>query len=278
MNKDQLKKVLQAYKLKPNHASGQHFFSDQGVLEKMVTAGVLVSTDAVLEIGPGLGVLTEALLSRVGRVVAVELDRELIKVLRANFVNRQLELHQANILSIGFETLRMSQPYKIVANLPYSVTSAFFKKFLAETPRPETIVVLIQKEVAMRICAAPGQMSLLTLSVQLYGTPEIIATVKPESFYPKPAVDSAILKISQIASDAEVSRQLTGVSEHHFWQLARIGYSAKRKKLYNNLAAGLRLSSVDVQKALVATKIDVDCRAQNLTIADWVRLAKQLTL
>ena len=248
------------------------------MLEKIIAAADLAPTDTVLEIGPGLGVLTEALLSRVGRVVAVELDYELIKFLQANLINQRLELHHANILSVAFETLRINQPYKIVANLPYSVTSAFFKKFLAETPRPKTIVVLIQKEVALRICATPGQMSLLTLSVQLYGTPEIITTVRPESFYPEPAVDSAILKISQIASDAEVSRRLAGVSEHHFWRLARIGYSAKRKKLYNNLAAGLRLSSADVQKALAAAKIDVDCRAQNLAIADWARLAKQFTL
>ena len=150
MNKDQLKKILRAYKLKPNHASGQHFLIDPGVLEKIIADADLAPTDTVLEIGPGLGVLTEALLSRVGRVVAVELDYELIKFLQANLINQRLELHHANILSVAFETLRINQPYKIVANLPYSVTSAFFKKFLAETPRPKTIVVLIQKEVALR--------------------------------------------------------------------------------------------------------------------------------
>ncbi|OGY50538.1 MAG: hypothetical protein A3J65_00310 [Candidatus Buchananbacteria bacterium RIFCSPHIGHO2_02_FULL_45_11b] len=181
-----------------------------------------------------------------------------------------------NFLAISYKLKAKS--YKIVANLPYNITSHFLKKFLTGPNKPEDMTLLLQKEVAQRICAKPGEMSRLSVSVQLYGRPRIIDYADKNNFWPKPAVDSAVLKISEIKSQAEVDNYLAGINEKNFWRIVKIGFSAKRKQLGNNLAAGLKIPASEVKKSLNQANFDEKIRAQNLSVSDWLALAKKLVL
>jgi len=279
----QIKRICQTYNIKPARQKGQNFLINQGVIEKIVNTANLQKNDFVLEVGPGLGILTEALTEKVKKVVSVELDKRLFEFLKVKFANvKNLELINADILvnqepGIRNPTQRAGrQEYKIVANLPYNITSHFLKKFLTAEDRPADMTLLIQKEVAERICAPPGQMSLLAVSVQLYGQPKIIQIIKKENFWPQPEVDSAILKISNIKTQKEIDQYLEGITEKFFWQIVRVGFSAKRKQLQNNLSAGLHFSGSEIKKILNQANFDPKIRAQSLSVKDWVVLAKKM--
>jgi len=275
---DQIKKLCQAYGITPQRSKGQHFLMDATVIDTMVETARLTSRDTVLEVGPGLGILTEALVASAGRVVSVELDRKLFALLQAKFVASQnLELVNDDILH-GNLADRLGADYKVVANIPYNITSRFLKNILTAAVKPSTAVILVQKEVAERICAPAGQLSLLGISVQLYGRPAVIATVGRQQFWPMPAVDSAIVAIRDIQPAAAIAAQLKPVTEKQFWQLVRIGFSAKRKKLVNNLAAGLKVSGKNIESAAAEVGLASNVRAQNLMVADWQQLAKKLVM
>ena len=214
-----------------------------------------------------------------GRVVSVELDRKLFALLQAKFVAAaNLELVNADILRCSLGDLAHGVDYKIIANIPYNITSRFIKNLLTAAAKPSIAVLLVQKEVAQRVCAKPGDLSLLGLSSQLYSRPEIIATVGRDQFWPAPAVDSAILVLRDIKPAAAVGDELKPLSEKQFWQVARIGFSARRKKLTNNLAAGLKITSQAAQMTLVEAGLAPNIRAQDLSVSDWQQLAKKLKM
>jgi len=267
-----IKDFCKKYGIRPSKEFGQNFLIDREVLEAIVQAAELKRSDVVLEIGPGFGVLTAELAERVDRVVAVEADGKMAKILKEILeAPKNLKVVEKNILKLQVLDYGLrNYDYKLVANLPYQITSAVFRKFLSEEPRPGEITVMVQKEVAERICAEAGEMSLLSLSVQFYGQPELVAIVPSRAFWPEPEVDSAILKISKIKGIYEKNKQ--EVDPEKFFRLAKIGFSSRRKQLQNNLAGGLRLSNKSVQDILTKLGFDSRIRAQDLGIKDWIRL------
>ncbi|MFA6410563.1 MAG: 16S rRNA (adenine(1518)-N(6)/adenine(1519)-N(6))-dimethyltransferase RsmA [Candidatus Buchananbacteria bacterium] len=277
-NLEKVKLLCKAYDVWPSRQKGQNFLINSKIIDQIITAANLSTTDKVLEVGPGLGILTEALIDKAGQVISVELDDKLFKLLKAKFVGvKNLQLVNNDILKIDFKNFGLAPSnYKIVANLPYNITSHFLKIFLTNQNRPKEMTLLLQKEVAERICADTTNMSLLSVSVQLYGKPEIINIVSRQNFWPKPEVDSAILKISNIKDVLAVDKFLSGISEKFFWQIVKIGFSSRRKQLQKNLAAGLRLKPDEVKKMLIQANFDEKIRAQNLSVADWLKLAKLL--
>ena len=291
----QVKDICQAYEIRPTKNKGQNFLIDTDVLEDIVSTANLSKQDRVLEVGPGLGILTEELVKRAGQVVSVELDKRLYDFLKVKFAGtKNLELVNQDILKFNPQDYKLQAitamagsryqdsnnksgtSYKLVANLPYNITSALLKKYLTTANKPQEMTLLVQKEVAKRMCAQPGQMSLLGLSIQLYSQPKIIRIVKAASFWPTPKVDSALVKLSSVKSNQEVDKALKGITQERCWQIAKVGFSAKRKQLQNNLTAGLHISSAEAKNVLKKAKFDPKIRAQNLSVNDWIALAKLL--
>ncbi len=267
---NELKYLLDINRIVPNKLRGQNFCIDQDVLNKMVKLSRVNRNDLVLEVGPGFGFLTLELVKQAKEVVAIEFDTGLIKPLtKLARLHSNLKIVNQDILKFDL-TLLPSKKYKIVANLPYSITSYFFKRFLTGEIKPESITVLIQKEVAERIVTASGNLSLLAISIQLYSTPQILSIVKKDSFYPVPKVDSAILQINQIKEYPFKAQ----VPEKVFWQVVRSGFSAKRKQLHNNFKNSLHLDSKKVDLLFKKAGLSKEFRAQDLEINDWLKLAK----
>jgi 16S rRNA (adenine1518-N6/adenine1519-N6)-dimethyltransferase len=260
--------LLRAHGLRPDKALGQNFLQDATALEKIVHAAEIQPQDTILEIGPGLGSLTRYLAAAARNVIAVELDTGLIPVLQtvlAPYPNTRIV--PGDILSFPPAELVSAESYLVVANVPYYITSAIFRHLLEAQPRPRRIVLTIQKEVAQRICASPGDMSLLALSVQVYGQPRLAATIPAGAFYPAPKVDSAVLRVDLYPQP--VIPQL-----ERFFQLAKAGFSQKRKTLRNSLSAGLRISPSEAQQFLEKSSIDPMRRAETLSLEEWRRLAE----
>ncbi len=264
------KRLLRRLGLKARKSLGQHFLIDEEVLGTVVSAAGLTGGDVVLEIGPGLGVLTRELARQAGRVVAVELDSSLATTLRGTLSSLEnvtvvdgdiLKLEPAALLG-GQETAN----YKVVANLPYYITSAVLRHFLEAKLPPQLMVVMVQKEVAEAIVAKPGRMSLLSVSVQFYGEPEIVSYVPARCFYPAPEVSSAILKVTLYPQPV-----VAGDSEG-FFRLVRAGFCASRKQLVNSLAQGLGLPKARVLPLLEKADIIPQRRAETLTITEWAQL------
>ncbi len=248
--------------IKPNKNLGQHFLIDHDSLNAIVAAAEPTTSDTVLEIGPGLGVMTRPLTEVAGRVVAVETDPILAGLLRRDAPGN-LDVVQQDILQFDVRTLPAG--YKVIANLPYYLTSKIFR-LLIESPNPPSIMsVLIQKEVAERITAAPGQMSILALSIQFYGRPEIVRIVERHKFWPAPAVDSAVLKVTLSGPAFEADPQ-------RLFRLIKAGFGEKRKQLKNALAGGLNAGGDKVLVLLKAAKLPPTARAQELSLDDWHRL------
>ena len=256
---------------------GQHFLIDEEVLQQVVAAAELASSDAVVEIGPGLGVLTRELAQRAGWVITVELDNSLAAILKQTLAPLgNVTVVNEDILKIDPATLLEGvkgkfpvgqEGYKVVANLPYYITSAVLRHFLESSAKPQSVVVMVQKEVAEAIVAEPGQMSVLSVSVQLYGQPEIVSYVLAESFYPPPEVDSAILRI------ALYPEPIVAVADTaSFFALVRAGFSASRKQIVNSLAQGLGLSKAEVLVVLEKAGIAPQRRAETLSLDEWARL------
>jgi 16S rRNA (adenine1518-N6/adenine1519-N6)-dimethyltransferase len=265
--------------LRARKGLGQHFLVDGGVLKSILAAAELTPNDIVIEVGPGLGVLTRELSRQAGRVVAVELDDNLASLLKetlASFDN--VTIVNQDILKVDPESLLQehfpdrktdSWYYKVVANLPYYITSPVLRHFLEASVKPQCLVVMVQKEVAREITAKPDRMSLLAISVQLYGEPKIVKYVRASSFYPAPEVDSAILRI------AVYPRPVVEVDTESFFKLVRAGFSAARKQLGNSLAQGLDRPKVEVLPILEKAGIDSRRRAETLSIEEWARLWRE---
>jgi 16S rRNA (adenine1518-N6/adenine1519-N6)-dimethyltransferase len=272
----QAKKLLRRSGLRARKGLGQHFLVDSDVLETIVAAADLAPEDTVIEVGPGLGVLTRELAAHAGWVVAIELDDKLAVALQKTLapfenvviINRDvLGTDPAQLLR---ETIADVPPgmasFKVVANLPYYITSPVIRHFLEAPVRPETMVLMVQKEVADTIAAGPGQRSLLSISVQYYGKPDIIAYVPAASFYPRPEVDSAVLKIDVYP------RPPVDVEVHGFFRLVRAGFTASRKQVVNSLAQGLGLPKTEVRALLEKAGLDTRRRAETFSIEEWAHL------
>jgi 16S rRNA (adenine1518-N6/adenine1519-N6)-dimethyltransferase len=271
-----VRELLKQRNLQPSKGLGQNFLVDQAVLAKIVAAAELTPSDVVLEIGAGVGTMTERLAHAAGRVVAVELDQRLIPVLQsvlAGFDN--VTLVQGDILALDPAALvsACGSQYKVVANLPYYITSAVLRHLLEAPLKPQRVVITVQREVAERIVAGPGEMSLLAVSVQFYGQPQLLFGVKPGSFYPSPEVQSAVVRVDLY--DAPPVPVGEGGADALF-RVVRAGFSQRRKQLRNTLAAGLRRSPDEVAAKLQAAGVDPHRRAQTLSLEEWGRVARAL--
>jgi len=249
---------------------GQNFLTDQTILREIVRIAGVTSEDEVLEIGAGLGSLTRELAVCAKRVAAVEIDSRLVHILKKvmkPFANAVII--EGDILKLDPESLVSSPGYLVVANIPYYITSAVIRHLLEAREKPARMVLTVQKEVAERICAKPGEMNLLALSVQVYGKPGIEEDIPAAAFYPVPEVDSAVLRIELFLSPA-IPSALLGV----FFLLAKAGFSQKRKTLRNSLSGGLRLPPSQVEAMLKSAGIDPQRRAETLSIDEWARLTE----
>ena len=276
----QAKRLLRRFGLRARKGLGQHFLIDKGVLESTTLAAELTPSDIVIEVGPGLGVLTRELARRVGWLFAIELDSKLAAILQNNLAPfGNVTVINGDILEINpvalFSKVPVSLPgltgnalsYKVVANLPYYITSPVLRHFLEATVRPRLMVLMVQKEVAEAITAGPGRMSVLSVSVQFYGRPEIISRVPAACFYPAPEVDSAILRVAVYSQPAVAVDDVNG-----FFSLVRAGFSTARKQLVNSLSQGLKLPKTEVLSLLQQAKIASQRRAETLTLEEWAGL------
>jgi 16S rRNA (adenine1518-N6/adenine1519-N6)-dimethyltransferase len=266
--------LLRAYDLHPRKGLGQNFLTDPVALERIVAAADLSSGDLVVEVGAGLGTLTRLLAQQAGRILAIELDDRLVVILHDQLADLpNVQIIHGDILKIPDLGLP-SHGYKVVANLPYYITSAVLRHFLGREPKPRLMVVTVQREVAERIVAEPGQMSLLALSIQFYGRPRIVARIAAGAFYPRPKVDSAVTRID--VCERPTVALPDGITEADFFRVARAGFGQKRKTLRNSLSGGLALPPVRVEAALELAGVDPRRRAETLSLQEWAAVAREL--
>ena len=257
--------LLRQYGLRPDKSLGQNFLLDESALRRVLEAAQVSGQDTVLEIGAGLGSLTCYLAGQAQRVVAVELDANLLPPLRqvlSPYTN--VTLIHGDILALDPAQLLLEAGYLVVANIPYYITSALIRHLLEARLLPRRLVLTVQKEVAQRICASPGDLSLLALSVQVYGLPQIVDTIPAGAFYPPPNVDSAIIRV-ELYPMPRIPPQLLEA----FFRLSKAGFSQKRKTLRNALAGGLGWSTAQSGALLQAAQIDPFRRAESLSMDEW---------
>ncbi len=263
--------LLKSYHLQPQKSLGQNFLADHNALVKIVDEASLTKADHVLEIGAGLGSLTRLLAEKVAHVTAVEIDQHLLPVLED--VTRPFEnvhLIRGDILKMDLQSL-FDSPYIVVANIPYYITSAVIRHLLEARVRPNRIILTIQREVAERICRHDQKMSLLSLSVLLYGRPTILHTIPASCFYPRPKVDSSVLLI-----DVFPQPRLSEAGIDHLFKLAHAAFNQKRKMLRSSLKAVLGEEGQDAADVLTAAGIDPKARPEVLEVEDWTRLVQWL--
>jgi len=248
---------------------GQHFLIDRSVLDRIISAAELVSSDTVIEVGPGLGILTEELLKKAGKVITIEVDSKLASSLEKKLSKSpRLTVLNADVLQLDpRELLESQRNYKVVANLPYYIAAPILRHFLEASLKPSLMVVMVQKEVGQSIAAAPGDMSILGISVQLYGKPTIVDYVPAQSFYPQPKVDSAIVRIDVYPKPAVDVADIEG-----FFEIVKAGFSAPRKQIRNSLALGLQLTSAEVVELLEQAGITPQRRPETLSLDEWANL------
>ncbi|GAB4424882.1 MAG: 16S rRNA (adenine(1518)-N(6)/adenine(1519)-N(6)) -dimethyltransferase RsmA [Anaerolineales bacterium] len=263
--------LLKQHGLRPDKRLGQNFLQDPYILQKITDCAEIQATDTVLEIGPGLGSLTRHLAAASAQVIAVEVDSRLFAPLEAVIAPyANIQLVHGDILKIDPAEIIPQADYLVVANIPYYITSAVMRHLLESSPKPRRIVLTMQREVAERICAGPGNMSLLALSVQVYGQPRIAARIPASAFYPAPKVDSAVLVVDILPSPV-VPAQLIDL----FFQLIKAGFSQKRKTLRNALSGGLRMSTAETETMLREAAIDPMRRAETLSLEEWGKLVER---
>ncbi|MFZ4632169.1 MAG: 16S rRNA (adenine(1518)-N(6)/adenine(1519)-N(6))-dimethyltransferase RsmA [Patescibacteria group bacterium] len=271
----EIREICRLFEIKPSRSKGQNFLVNEKIYDDIVGAADLKKEDTVLEIGPGLGFLTLKLAQKAKAVVAVELDDQLANYLQVGFDAQDLtnvKIINEDILKFNLdENIGPKNKYKVVANLPYNITSIFLRLYLSSYHRPESFVLMLQKEVAERIVATAPDMSLLALSVQYYADAEIIREVKAGNFWPEPKVDSAIIKL--VTKDrANLSKENQVNEDKLFFRLAKMGFSAKRKMLKNNLAGGLKIDQKIIIEILTKNKFNPLLRAEDLSLEDWLKL------
>jgi 16S rRNA (adenine1518-N6/adenine1519-N6)-dimethyltransferase len=262
--------LCKMYDIKPSRSKGQNFLINEKIYDDIVKAADIKAQDTVLEVGPGLGFLTARLAKAAKKVVAVELDDNLAKFLQIGLDAQDVEnVEIVNKNVLEFNPVDLGPDYKVVANLPYNITSIFLRTFLTGNYKPHSMVLMLQKEVAERLAAKPGDMSMLALSVQFFGDVEIIREVKAGNFWPEPKVDSAVIRL---ILQNEKRKDISFAQEKAFFRIAKIGFSAKRKMLKNNLAGGLKISSSEAEKILLTAGLNVQARAEDLSVSDWQKV------
>lgn len=251
----------------PKKSLGQHWLFDEFSLDAMVNAGDIEPTDTVIEVGPGLGTLTKKLCEKAKKVIAVELDDLLVAQLPDRVKAKNLEVVHQSILD--FDTSSLPAGYKVIANIPYYLTSNLIRRMLENPNPPSVMVLLIQKEVAERIVTEPGEMSILSISVQFYAEAKLKELVPAELFKPPPKVDSQIIQIK-----LRTEPLFEDVSTEKFFKVVKAGFSEKRKKLRSALSGGLHISKTEADELLVKAKISSVARAQELNLNDWYDLSQ----
>lgn len=292
-NPDTIQSLLKKHNFSPNKFLGQNFLIDEKVLEKIIETADIQEGNNVIEIGPGLGVLTQALLAKGANVVAIEKDKDLISALEENLKEfKNFRIVNDDFLQVDLEKIcgfllggqasksnleawppsdsSKENRFKIVSNIPYYITSPVLRKIMTAETKPQEIVFLVQREVAERISAKAGDMSVISVFVQFYGTPSVEKIVKPEAFWPAPKVESAILKIVLDKRPVQEGEELKA-----FWRLVKIGFSSRRKTLANNLAAGFRAKPTEIREMLTKLGFTEKTRAQELSVEDWVKLREK---
>ncbi len=263
--------LLRRYHLDPKQSLGQNFLVAKSDLQKVVAAAELTRQDSVLEIGAGVGNLTLPLSKACGTVTAVEIDQRFIPILQElTDSHTNVRVVHGDILKIEPSFLGLPDGFVVVANIPYFITSAIIRRLLEKGAKPSRLVLTTQKEVAQRVCAKPGDLSLLALSVQVYGAPRIVETIPASAFYPVPEVDSAILRVDLFAQPVIDPSDL-GL----FFQLAKAGFHQKRKTLRNSLSAGTSQERCDTQHVLESSGIDPMRRAETLSLEEWDTLTQK---
>ena len=286
-----IKELLRKYKAIPLKQLGQSFLTDEKVLEKIIKASEIKASDLILEIGPGIGVLTKKLAERAKKVIAIEKDPKMVEILKETLKgSKNVEIINKDVLDLmtkygklNLEKKKLAlisrlstKNYKIVANLPYNIASRVIKIFLESNFPPKKMVFMIQKEIAKRICAAPPNMNYLAIFVQFYSKARIIDYISRGSFWPQPKVDSAIIKIIPFPKARGVHRGLWGINSRKelFFKIVKAGFSQPRKQLINNLSKKLNLEKESVKKWLLKSGINPAQRAERLNLKDWILLTK----
>ena len=268
----QIKNELNQLGIKPKKSLGQNFLINEGVYHKIVATLELGPNDTVVEVWPGLGTLTQYLATSGAKIIAVEKDHQLVEHLKTKFANeKRVKIIEEDILKFNPANYQLQTThYKLVGNIPYYLTSHLLRTVFEKWPQPELIVLMLQKEVAQRICAKPPEMSLLAVSIQYYAQPKIISYVSHGSFYPPPEVDSAIIKLDP------KYKILNTKNDQEFFKIVKAGFAGKRKQLGNNLSRGLNLEKNLVEEKLKLIGIDPKRRAETLTLLEWQNIATTL--
>ena len=283
-SKKAIQNLLKKYQIRLSKRLGQNFLVNKKVVKKIIGSARLSPNDTVLEIGPGIGNLTIELAKKVKKVVAIEKDQKMIEILKETLKDfKNVEIIQGDILKISNFQLgpkrssggwwagcSLISNYRVVANIPYYLTSPLIRKFLEAEIKPKEMILTVQKEVAERICAKPPDMSILAVSVKFYAEPKIIAFVSKKSFWPQPKVDSAIIKIVPRQFRVPVSRRF----RERFFRIVKAGFSHPRKQLINNLSKGLKIDREKIRNLLLENNIKPEQRAETLTVENWISLTK----
>lgn len=269
----QMKEICRIYEINPQRSKGQNFLVTESIYDKIVASAEIKSTETVVEVGPGLGFLTAKLAKKASKVIAVELDDRLAEVLRIAIDSQgveNVEIVNQDILKFNPENIG---PYKIVANIPYNISSILLRNFLSAKNKPEAMVLMVQKEVAERIVVKAPDMNMLALSVQFFGEAKIIREVKAGNFWPEPKVDSAVIKITTRKT------KYSPEDEKIFFRLAKIGFAAKRKMLKNNLCGGLKLKGEErkkIEEIFEKINFSSKLRAEDLSLENWEKLFAEM--
>lgn len=274
---EETRKLLRQYRLHARKGLGQHFLIDPGVLDMITAAAELTPDDIVIEVGPGLGVLTAELGKSARKVIAIEVDTHIISILKKRFSqDPNISVINADVLELDIGEVLESESrspgsgYKVVANLPYYIAAPTIRRFLEARAKPRCMVLMVQKEVAENIVATPGEMSILAVSVQLYGKPVIVGHVPAASFYPPPKVDSAVLRIDVY------DRPAVEVETDGFFTVVKAGFSAPRKQLRNSLAQGLGIDPAAAVGLLHQAGVQPKRRAETLSLEEWADLYRTI--
>jgi len=268
-----VRKLLRQFGLKARKGLGQHFLIDEASLQAVVDAAQLSPEDVVIEVGPGLGVLTAELARRAGKVIAVELDTKLASLLKHRLASlSNVDIINADILNVSpSQLVEGGNDYKVVANLPYYITSPILRHFVEASLKPSLMVVMVQREVGEAIVANPGKMTLLAISLQVYSKPKIVSYVSAQSFYPSPKVDSVIVRFELLPEPVVKVADINS-----FFDVVRCGFSSSRKQLHNSLAQGLGVKPAEVVLLLDKAGIEPKRRAETLSLEEWARLYEVL--
>lgn len=268
INISTIKNILKTHGFWAKKYLGQHFLIDDNIIQATIQAADLKKDDLVIEIGPGIGALTSQICPKVKKIIAVEIDPKLTAILKENFKEcKNLEIINTDILKTKISEIN-TQPYKIISSLPYQITGPFFKKFLELEKRPQSITLILQKEVAERVCAKPPRMNSLALLIQFYGEAEIIKNISKKSFWPKPEVESALIKI--VVRDQRSA--IRDIDERLFFRLIKAAFVSKRKKILNSLSGSLNIDKAVIEKAFQVTGLDYNKRPQEFSLGDWIKI------